>query len=53
MPAGNGKRAEKTKGRSLTVLSAIKKSIMVIKAAFLCLAHALKIAMARVNGDLM
>ena len=53
MPAGNGKRAEKTKGRSLTVLSAIKKSIMVVKAAFLCLAHALKIAMARVNGDLM
>ena len=49
MPAGNGR--EKTKGRSLTVLSAIKKSIVVVKAAFLCLAHALIIAMARVNGD--
>ena len=51
MPAVNSKRAEKTKKRSLTVLSAIKKSIVVVKAAFLCLAHALIIAMARVNGD--
>ena len=49
MPAGNGR--EKTKRRSLTVLSAIKKSIVVVKAAFLCLAHALIIVMARVNGD--
>ena len=31
--------------------SAIKKSIVVVKAAFLCLAHALIIAMARGNGD--
>jgi hypothetical protein len=35
MPVGNGKRAEKKKGRSLDVLSAIKRSI-VVKAAFLC-----------------
>jgi len=35
----------------LDVRSAIKKSIVVVKAAFLCLAHALIIAMARVNGD--
>jgi hypothetical protein len=48
MPAGNGR--EKTKGRSLDVLSAVKKGIVVVKAAFLCLAHAL-IAMASVNGD--
>jgi hypothetical protein len=34
MPAGNGKKAEKTKGRSLDVLSAIKRSI-VVKAAIL------------------
>ena len=40
MPAGNGKMAEKTKGRSLDVLSAIKR-IVVVKAAFLFLAHAL------------
>jgi len=49
MPAGNG--AVKTKGRSLDLLSAIKRSVVVVKAAFLCLAHALIIAMAKVNGD--
>ena len=48
MPAGNGLR--KIKGRSLDVKSDIKKSIVVVKAAFLCLVHALIIAMARVNG---
>jgi hypothetical protein len=47
MPAGNG--LEKTKGRSLVVLSKIKKIIVTVKAAFLCLAHALIIAIARVN----
>jgi hypothetical protein len=46
-----GKLAEKTKGRSISVLSAIKKSIVVVKAAFLCLAHAFVIAMARVNNE--
>ena len=50
IPPGNGKLAEKTKGRSLDVLSAIKRSI-VMNTAFLCLAHALVIAMARDNGD--
>jgi hypothetical protein len=49
MPAGNSRA--KTKGRSLDVLSAIKRSIVVVKTAFLCLAQALIIAMARVNGD--
>jgi hypothetical protein len=48
MPAGNGRN--KTKGRYLDVLSLIKNSI-VVKTAFLCLARALIIAMARVNGD--
>jgi len=47
MPAGNGR--EKTRGWPLDVMSAIKKSM--VKTAFLCLAHALIIAMARVNGD--
>ena len=51
MPAGNGKKSEKTKGRFLDVFSAIKKRVVVVKAAFLCLAHALIIAMAQVNGD--
>ena len=49
MPAGIG--LEKTKGRSLDVLSSIKRSIVVVKSAFLCLAHALIIAMARENGN--
>jgi hypothetical protein len=44
MPVGNGRG--KTKGRPLSVLSAIKKNIVVVKAAFLCLAHALVIALA-------
>ena len=48
MPAGN--ESDKTKGRSLYVLCAIK-SIVVFKTAFLCLAHALITAMAKVNGD--
>ena len=42
---------EKTKWRSLDVLSAIKRSNIVVKAAVLCLAHALVIAMDRVNSD--
>jgi hypothetical protein len=50
MPAGNGKGAEKTKGRSLDILCAIKRSIVVVKAALFCLAHALMIAMAQVSG---
>jgi hypothetical protein len=49
MLAGNGR--EKTKDRSLSVLSGIKKSIVVVKAAFLCLTHALIISMAGVNAD--
>ena len=50
MPAGNVRMAQKTKVRILDVMSAIKKS-NVVKAAFMCLAHALIIAIARVNGD--
>jgi hypothetical protein len=49
MPAGNGR--EKTKGRSIDVLSAVKKSIVVVKAAVLCLAHALGIAIAQLSND--
>ena len=49
VPAGNGR--DKTKWRLLVILSAIKKSIVVVKAAFFCLAQALIIDMARVNGD--
>jgi len=49
MPAGNG--GVKTKGRSLDVMSAIKRSFVAVKAAINCLAYALIIAMARLNGD--
>lgn len=49
MPAGNGKKSEKTKGRPLNILRAIKRS-NVVKAAFLCMARAL-IAMGQMNGD--
>jgi hypothetical protein len=48
MPAGNGR--QKKKGRCLDVMSAIKK-IIVVKAGFLCSAHALIIVIFRVNGD--
>ena len=51
MPAGNGKWTEKTKGRSINILSAVKKSIVVVKTAFLCLAHGLIVAMTRVKVD--
>ena len=49
MSAGKGR--EKMKRRSLDLLSATKRSIVVVKAALLCLAHVLIIAMARVNDD--
>jgi len=51
IPVGNGKSAEKTTGRSLDVLSSIKRSIFAVKAAFMWLAHTLIIAIAHVNGD--
>ena len=51
MPAGNGRTAEKTKGTSLDILSAIKTSIVKVNSNCLCLASALIIAMAKVNGD--
>jgi hypothetical protein len=50
MPAGNG--GAKTKGRSIDVLSALKRSTVTVKAAVLCLAHAIIIAISRVNNDL-
>ena len=51
MPAGNGKKANKTKGWSLDVLSAIKRSIVVVQVAIFCLAHVLIVAMSRESGD--
>jgi len=51
MRAGNYRTAEKTKGRSLDVMSAIKNNIEVVKAAFLCLAHALINPVSKINRD--
>jgi len=45
MPAGNSRA--KTKVRPADILSDIKRTIVLVKAAFLCLAHALIIAIAR------
>jgi hypothetical protein len=45
MPPGNSRA--KTKGRPVDILSDIERSIVLVKGAFLCLAHALIIAMAR------
>jgi hypothetical protein len=41
----------KTKGRQLEVMADLKRSIIVVKAEQNCLAHALIIAIARVNDD--
>jgi len=49
LPPGNGR--VKRKGRSLDVMSVIKRNIIAVMAAFIYLAYALIIAMARVNGD--
>jgi hypothetical protein len=38
-------------GRSLDVMSAIKRSIVVVKVAVQCLVYALIIAVTRINGD--
>jgi hypothetical protein len=48
---GFGKRAEKTKGRPLSVMAHLKRSIVEVSAKENCLAHALLIAMARVTND--
>jgi len=49
MPAGNCKRSQKTKGRLLDVMSVTRRSFVVVKAEFLCLANVLIIAMSRLN----
>jgi len=51
IPTGNGRIAEKTKGKSLHLMSGIKNSIVIVKAAFLFLTHAFIIVMSRANCD--
>jgi hypothetical protein len=51
IPVGFGKRAEKTKGRPLTAMTHLKRSIVEVQARENSLAHALVIAMARITND--
>jgi len=51
MPAGIGRVALKSRGRPLSVMAHLKKSIVKVMAKENCLAHALVIAIARVDND--
>jgi hypothetical protein len=51
MPIGFGKEMLKTKGRPLDDLAHLKRSIVHVDAETNCLAHALIIAIARVDND--
>ena len=51
MPAGFGLVALKSRGRPLSVMAHLKKSIVELMAEENCLAHALLIAIARVDND--
>ena len=51
MPVGFGKTTVKSKGRPLSVMAHVKNSIIDVKAATDCLAHALVIAIARLTKD--
>jgi len=50
MPVGHG-LGVKTKGRQLEVMAHLKRSIIEVKAEQNCLAHALIIAIAKLNND--
>jgi len=51
MPSGFGKRARKSMGRPLSMMAHLKKSIVEVKTEENCLAHALVIAVAKVEND--
>jgi len=51
MPVGLGKNVLKSRGRPLSVTAHLKRSIVEVKAEVNCLAHALVIAIAKVNKD--
>jgi hypothetical protein len=51
MPVGFGGDGLKIKGRQLSVMTHLKKSIIEVKAEENCLAHALIIAVARLTND--
>jgi hypothetical protein len=51
IPVGFGKKALKTKGRPLSVIAHLKKSIVEVRDEEHCLAHAIIIAIAKVTND--
>ena len=51
MPAGFGRKSVKSKGQPLDVAAHLKKSIIRVKSDTDCLAHALIIAIARLEND--
>jgi len=51
MPIGHGGNGIATKGRPLEIMIRLKRSIVQVKAESNCLAHALVIAKAKVDGD--
>jgi hypothetical protein len=51
MPAGYGKHAMKSMGRPLSMMTHLKRSIVEGKAEENCLAHALIIAIAKLEND--
>jgi hypothetical protein len=51
MPVGFGRAAIKSKGRPLSVMAHLKRSIREVKAEKNCLAHALIIAIAKLTND--
>jgi hypothetical protein len=51
LPVGLGKHAMKSKGRPLSEMAHLKKSIVEVKAEGKCLAHALIIAIAKVEKN--
>ena len=51
MPGGFGKRGRKSMGRPLSTMAHLKQSIVEVKTEETCLAHALVIAVAKVEND--
>ena len=51
MPIGFGRVTVKTKGRQLAVMAHLKRSVIDVRAEENCLAHALVIAIARLEKD--
>ena len=53
LPVGFGTHASKRRGRSLSVMAHLKRSVVEVKATENCLAHALIIAIAKADNNPM